>query len=159
MCVQDGNQLCPELSVLFFISIYAFLFCLPYVLHNLLIFFPFCPHVASTQTRYSMSQNIQYWNEKTNNIVLLSSVSLFLLKETNIHTISVLIYFLFTTGNTCGWSYAPSTNAHARSVYFGAYCICFFVFLFCFVLIESWFINRSLILVRKFFHFHTVKFM
>jgi hypothetical protein len=35
---------------------------------------------------------IQYWNEKTNSITLLSSVSLFLLKETNIHTISVLIY-------------------------------------------------------------------
>jgi hypothetical protein len=39
-----------------------------------------------------MRQNIHYWNEKTNNIILLSSVSLFLLKETNIHTISVLIY-------------------------------------------------------------------
>jgi hypothetical protein len=23
--------------------------------------------------------------------------------------------FLFTTGNTCGWSHAPSTKAHARS--------------------------------------------
>jgi hypothetical protein len=38
--------------------------------------------------------------------------------------------FLFTTGNMCGWSYAPSTNAHGHSrcasfstVYFGAYCI------------------------------------
>jgi hypothetical protein len=39
-----------------------------------------------------MRQNTQYWNEKTKNITLLSSVSLFLLKETNIPTISVLIY-------------------------------------------------------------------
>jgi hypothetical protein len=41
---------------------------------------------------YSMRQNIQYWNEKTNNITLSSSASLFLIKETNIHNISVLIY-------------------------------------------------------------------
>jgi hypothetical protein len=33
--------------------------------------------------------------------------------------------------------------------------ICFI----CFVLIESWSINRSLILVSKFFKFHTVTFM
>jgi hypothetical protein len=39
-----------------------------------------------------MRQHIQYWNEKTNNITLLSSVNLFLPKETNIHTFSMLIY-------------------------------------------------------------------
>jgi hypothetical protein len=41
---------------------------------------------------YSMRQNIHYLNEKANNIILLSSVNLFILKETNIQTISMLIY-------------------------------------------------------------------
>jgi hypothetical protein len=51
-----------------------------------------CSPQFRTLNWYSMRQNIQYWNKKTNNITLLSSVSLFLMKETNIHTISVLIY-------------------------------------------------------------------
>jgi hypothetical protein len=50
---------------------------------------------------YTMCQNIQYWNEKKNSITLLSSVSLFLLKETNIYAINMLIYHGLHTGNMC----------------------------------------------------------
>jgi hypothetical protein len=81
-----------------------------------------------------MRQNIQYWNEKTNNITLLSSVSLFLLKETNIHTISVLIYHGMRMGTRAAGA-MPRRQTHMRvrdarsrcasfcTVYVGAYCI------------------------------------
>jgi hypothetical protein len=60
-----------------------------------------------------MRQNIQYWNEKTNNITLLSSVSLFLLKETNIHTISVLIYHFSLLGTRVAGA-MPRRQTHMR---------------------------------------------
>jgi hypothetical protein len=60
-----------------------------------------------------MRQNIQYRNEKTNNITLLSSVSLFLLKETNIHTISVLIYHGMRMGTRAAGA-MPHRQTHMR---------------------------------------------
>jgi hypothetical protein len=76
-----------------------------------------------------MRQNIQYWNEKTNNITFLSSVSLFLLKETKIRTISVLIYHGMRNVSVPFHYWEHVRLEHARSrctsfstVYFGAYC-------------------------------------
>jgi hypothetical protein len=77
-----------------------------------------------------MRQNIEYWNEKTNNITLLSSVSLFLPKETNIHIISVSIYHgmrnvsvrsVHRLAVECSYRSRRFSNS---IVYFGAYCIC-----------------------------------
>jgi hypothetical protein len=76
---------------------------------------------------YSMRQNVQYWNKKTNNISLFPSVSLFLLKETNIHSIRVFINHGMRNVNLHRLAvdsvYIISTYASFSIVYFGAYCI------------------------------------
>jgi hypothetical protein len=91
--------------------------------------FQFIIHPIACSLWYNMRQNIQYWNEKTNNITLLSFVSLFLLKETNIHTISVLIYHgmhnvsVRSVPPRCRHcSYRSCRCASFSTVYFGAYC-------------------------------------